>query len=287
MTQLIPNGDVWLWQMKNNKMLTIKQKLIAKIFNNPIGRKYLGVPKGKRIYKITQSSVHYYTGELSKRNGLPVICTGNCSPNGKFVFNQIMKLAKVVSVFAFLPFIRGLEMSAPLFVLADTGFQSPTAYENDTGITNPANVYSSDNNYAFFPQDTTAYASYKTFGISIASGATIDGIEVTIEGHTSAGAESDIFIYLSWNGGTSWTPDGDPYTSTRGYRFSGSTEVTPTIGSPTYTWERTWSDTEFSDANFRYKLSARANRTIAIDHIQVKVYYTEALSATGNFFQLF
>jgi len=33
-------------------MLTKKEKIIAKIFNNFLGRKFLNVPKGKNIYKI-------------------------------------------------------------------------------------------------------------------------------------------------------------------------------------------------------------------------------------------
>ena len=103
------------------------QQYLVKLFNNPLGRWYLGVPKRKKIYKITQSSCHYYTGELSKNPkglGLPIICTGNCSPGGKFVFNRIMKLAKVIAVFAFIPlFPKNL---LPLVALTDTGFQPAT-----------------------------------------------------------------------------------------------------------------------------------------------------------------
>lgn len=55
-------------------MRTKKQILIAKIFNNFIGRKYLGVPKGKEVYIVSKGAVHYYTGDKSLQNGKPVIC---------------------------------------------------------------------------------------------------------------------------------------------------------------------------------------------------------------------
>ena len=68
------------------------QKYLVKLFDNPLGRWYLGVPRGKHIYKITKSSAHYYTGEIAK-NGMPIICTGDCSPSRNTVFNKVLKLS--------------------------------------------------------------------------------------------------------------------------------------------------------------------------------------------------
>ena len=44
--------------MNENKLLQFA--------NTKIGRKYFGVPVGKEVIKITNGSVHYYTGKLSK-----------------------------------------------------------------------------------------------------------------------------------------------------------------------------------------------------------------------------
>lgn len=54
-------------------MRTKNEIRIVKLFDNPLGRWYFDVPKGKKIYLITRGSVHYYTGEIAK-NGLPIIC---------------------------------------------------------------------------------------------------------------------------------------------------------------------------------------------------------------------
>lgn len=63
------------------------QDLILPLINNPIARKYLGVPIDKKIVKVTANSVHYqknskeivanfYVGEVIKNKGKKVIRTG-------------------------------------------------------------------------------------------------------------------------------------------------------------------------------------------------------------------
>lgn len=250
---------------------TILQKALVKLFDNRIGRIYLGVPKGKHIYKITQSSCHYYTGEIAK-NGLPIICTGACSPAGKFVFNRIMRLARVVSAFAFLPFFP--QSLLPLIALVDTGWKNPTA----TGGTyndwaNPTNAYSSDDNRTSvnFGPSVSPSQSYETFGFSIPAGATINGIEAKNECYASGVGDPIDKIWLSLHSVSGGGDSGLAPTHT-------TSEVIYTLGGASNLWNLSWTPSDFSDANFYCYLTAEKKGagayTAYVDHIQLKVYYT-------------
>ena len=248
------------------------QKYLVRIFDNPIGRLYLDVPKGKKIYKITKSSVHYYTGELSKKNGLPVICTGNCSPGGKFVFNRIMRLARVVSVFALLPlFPKSL---LPLVALSDTGYKSATATGGTyNDWTNPTNAYTSNNQYA---SAVFSYVkqSYEDFDFGVPSGATINGIQIQVEGYTSAPSlAAQYFTVYSTSEAEGKGKIWDLPTS----------EGTITMGGSDDLWGTSWISSDFSDANFYFYIMTASGPdiyTAYVDHLQIKVYYTEITTYT-------
>ena len=115
---------------------------------------------------------------------------------------------------------------------ADTGLQSPTAC---AGWTNPANAVSSNNVYATTNGGGNALVC--TFNIpAIPPGATINGIEVLVEGLTTGRqAAAD----LSWDGGGTYT-GGDPNTT-----FGGA-ESTLTLGGAANTWNRAWAVGEFN-----------------------------------------
>jgi len=77
-------------------------------------------------------------------------------------------------------------------------------------------------------------------------------------------------VYLSWNG-SSFT-DAKAITS-----ITQTSDDLDTAGASNNTWGRSWSDTEFSDANFRVKInSATQSYQYHLDHLQIKVYYTPA-----------
>ena len=173
-----------------------------------------------------------------------------------------------------------------LILAADTGYKSPTATGEDYNQwTLPTNAYSSNNNYA---SETTAgqEQDYYNFGFSIPSGATIDGVEVSLEGQCSGemiinGDRVDVKVDLSDNGGTS-------YGTKKIKSFSNfGSDVTQTLGGPTSGntyWGLTLTDTDFSNVNFRVRIEmdrvTGGATGIFLDHIQVKVYYTEATGGT-------
>src|SRR3990167_5637540 len=164
--------------------------------------------------------------------------------------------------------------------MADTTFKSPAATGEDYNEwTSPTNAYSSDGNNAVPGRtSTTDEQDYYNFTFGIPSEVTIDGIEVVIEGQAPTSARDMVILAeLSWNGGTNYTASGYSNTWT-----GGDAETTKTYGGATDKWGRIWADTEFTNGNFRlYLKQTDTNGTNnAIDHIQVKVYYTETLTTS-------
>ncbi|MBI2474063.1 MAG: hypothetical protein HYV68_00005, partial [Candidatus Taylorbacteria bacterium] len=160
---------------------------------------------------------------------------------------------------------------------AEDGFTAPTA--NGTGLTTPGNAnnwtnggnaYASDNSYA--TAGTAVAQDYGNFGFSIPSSDTITGIDVKVEskGSTAAGTFS---VALSWNGGTTYT------TATSSWTLSTSDQVFVMATSSDLWGRASWSPSEFSDANFRLRITAApSSNTVSVDAIQVKVDH----QATGG-----
>ncbi len=117
---------------------------------------------------------------------------------------------------------------------------------------------------------------FRTFGLSSFIGGTglaVTGIQVRLDGWYSGSATTrKMCVELSWNGGSSWT-------SAQSVNLSTS-EATLTLGGTTNTWGRTWSANDFSDANFRVRVTNVANNTSTtfnLDAVAVNVHYTTQL----------
>lgn len=157
----------------------------------------------------------------------------------------------------------------------DTGYKSPSSTGTpNNSWTNPTNAYSSNDAYATASEGASrVYQSYGTFGFGIPAGATINGIEVSAEAKTGSGTH-DLAVGIY---------DG---TAVRyKYQNHNTTEQTLTSGSSIDLWSGSWADTDFSDANFYLNFGTSDyddGSTDFLDHIQVKVYYTEALISTSN-----
>lgn len=156
--------------------------------------------------------------------------------------------------------------------MADTGFKSPT----DTGDIinewrNPTNAYSSNNSFT----DNTDYndeQDYSVFELGVPASATINGIEVTVEWKSATEYHGNAYIgiKISYDGGSSKTTEKNADTDS-------ATDITSTFGGATDTWGRSWLPSEFSDANFwLFLIDDDSDDIPEVDHIQVKVYYTEA-----------
>jgi len=154
--------------------------------------------------------------------------------------------------------------------MASTGATYPTAYSAATA-TNPQNMYGAGTVNSIGKM----YAKYNTFGFSIPSGATIDGIEVQYRAYGDFGSHKAKST-LYYNGRATAAPT--TYTTAT---FGGSYSI-KTVGGPTTTWGRTWADTDFSDANFAIRYDADAAADFGYtDWMTVNVYYTVAATTPG------
>lgn len=156
--------------------------------------------------------------------------------------------------------------------MANTGRKNPTATGEDFNQwANPANGYTSNNSYA--TEDTSGeQQDYYNFEFPDLSAApSVDGIIVRIEAKRGAADVSgDIDVALSFDGGTTWT-------SAKNTGALTNKDVVKTLGGTADDWDRTWSGDEFTNANFRLRITAKNVDTLLyVDAIDVDVYYTAA-----------
>jgi hypothetical protein len=159
--------------------------------------------------------------------------------------------------------------------VGNTGWRSPTDnYAYSTGFDNPDGAHGNGGGYAYRDNNADGVSHvYRDYGFNIPSNAEIQGIEVRLDWWLdSTSSTSRIFVYLSGDGGSSWT----------GYRTA-DTERT-SDGDPTDieggtgdTWGRTWSLSDFSNGNFRVRLeldTSSNRRDFRIDWVPVRVTYS-------------
>lgn len=111
---------------------------------------------------------------------------------------------------------------------------------------------------------------FYNYNLTVPAGATIQGIEVQLvaKADSTSGAPK-ICVALSWNGGATWTTaktTGTLATSKARYIVGGVAD----------TWGRTWSSGDFSNANFRLRLtdvSSSTARDFSLDFAGVQVRY--------------
>ncbi|REK52733.1 MAG: hypothetical protein DWQ49_12510, partial [Bacteroidetes bacterium] len=145
--------------------------------------------------------------------------------------------------------------------------QSGAWSNGDNAIDETDGTYTTDNSSA------AHQFSNHSFGVNPTN--VIDGIEVRLEvsGTTAAG---DIAVDLSWDGGTSWT-------STKTTPTLTTSDVVVTLGGATDTWGRAWVVSEFSDANFRVRLTGNpSSNTVRLDAIQVRIYNRDTGGGGGG-----
>ncbi|HSW97423.1 MAG TPA: type II secretion system protein [Candidatus Saccharimonadales bacterium] len=166
-------------------------------------------------------------------------------------------------------------------------FNSPTANAAVTGgdgdgfQTNPTSAYVQDGSYA---SDTNSGSGTGTnctgsdkdkhvfynYGFTIPSGATVNGIAVNLNAKVDSTTGSPkMCVQISWDGGTTWT-------TTQSTNTLSTTAATYTLGGSSDTWGRTWSDTDFNNANFRMRIidvASSTSRDFSLDFAGVKIYY--------------
>jgi hypothetical protein len=113
---------------------------------------------------------------------------------------------------------------------------------------------------------------YWDFGLGVpTSVASVQGIQVRVDsGMNNNGGSNNVCVELSWNGGASWT-------AAKSFDMQVSTITTYSVGAPNDTWGRTWSGSDFSNANFRVRItdvSSQPNKTYLLEYLAVQVTYT-------------
>lgn len=158
---------------------------------------------------------------------------------------------------------------------ASTGFRDPSAQTagpagvGDGFEITPSKAFVND---AFFAADVNGDDDqhlYYNYGFSMFPDSAIYGIEVRLDWWLlSAAGENSMRVELSWDGGASWTAAKTDTVET-------TTEHTTVLGGSADTWGRTWSASEFSDVNFRVRVTAEtdAAQTFYLDWVPVNVYY--------------
>ena len=151
----------------------------------------------------------------------------------------------------------------------NTGFKDATATGDDhNSWANPTNAFTSDNNDATETLEN-GKQDYYNFSFVIPDGATINGIEVNLEGaNVGFGNDAVIEVELSWDGGAN-------YTTENKQNSFGIVDEVKTYGGATDKWGRTWTASEINNTNFRLRIEKIDNETEDhVDHIEVKIYYT-------------
>ena len=112
---------------------------------------------------------------------------------------------------------------------------------------------------------------FYNYGLSIPSGSVINGIRVRLDAFVSSATSAPFMcVELSWNGGTSWTTAKSTATLT-------TSQATYILGTASDNWGRTWATGDFSNANFRVRVTDVASstaRTFSLDWAAVEVTYT-------------
>ncbi len=178
----------------------------------------------------------------------------------------------------------------------DTGFLNPTSNAADSGgdgngyETNPTRAYSSNNSYATDSNSGNGTGTnctgadkdkhqFYNYGMSLPGGTTVDGIEVRIDAKADSTTGSPkICVQLSWDGGASWT-------TTKTTSNLTTSNATYTLGTASDNWGRTWSDTDFSNSNFRVRVidvASDTSRDFSLDWASVKVHYSGGTLTTSD-----
>ncbi len=159
----------------------------------------------------------------------------------------------------------------------NTGYRSPTgnyAYAGG-GLTNPTNAYANDSAYASRDNNADGVAHvFRDYGFNIPANAGIRGIEVRLDWWLDSTAGTNrIFVYLSWDGGNSWTA-----ARTAGTEATADGNPTNVVGATgTNTpFGRSWQPSDFSNENFRVRIeldTTDTSRDFRVDWVAVRVTY--------------
>lgn len=157
--------------------------------------------------------------------------------------------------------------------MPDTGFVFPssgTTVGANTDWTNPGNITADDASNAtcsLSALQTSDYLLGSSFGFSLSTGSTVNGIDVTVEA-THTGDLYVANVALTKNG-----------TSPVGTSESLNVDGTTTFGGASSLWGTTWTEAEVEDSTFGVMINFAedlgASGGWQVDYVKVKIHYTE------------
>jgi len=153
---------------------------------------------------------------------------------------------------------------------------------------NPSNATNNDNTFTVFgyyggsppiaPTGQSDVLDVRQIVTTIPSGATVDGIEVTVRARNAAAASyiaTDAFVHLLKGGAVVQHPSPTLYTWN-------VTETAQVYGGSTDKWGTTWTDSDINGAGFGVSLGVgfvaneepQAQPTADVDQVFVTIYFT-------------
>ncbi|MBI5295993.1 MAG: right-handed parallel beta-helix repeat-containing protein [Chloroflexi bacterium] len=151
----------------------------------------------------------------------------------------------------------------------NTGFIFANATVSSSSVSNPDRGWTSNDQYATF--NSSDWAEYGFPSLGIPADATIDGIQVAVEGQRNGTMQNRDFTVALWNT-SALNPDA--YTASKTAGMSNN-DTTPILGTATDKWGTTWTPADFADATFKVRVGTSGSWGDAdLDAISIKVYYT-------------
>ena len=154
----------------------------------------------------------------------------------------------------------------------NTDWHDPT--QTDRGFWKAWRAFSDDHKYAYAWWDA-ARCYYWGYDFEFEPGVQVVGVEVRLDWHSTVILDTSMDVELSWDGGSSWTPAKSDAATLL--------EHTTILGGSDDIWGHAWNGGEFSDANFRVRLTCNVEgllitNIIYLDWVAVRVYYTSEFS---------
>jgi hypothetical protein len=168
--------------------------------------------------------------------------------------------------------------------MSDTGWVTGSTFSNDSSYgtyawSNPSNAELSDDSYTeatFSGVNDTNYLKATNFGFSIPTGATIDGVIVSVEMYCPAGVVDTVVKLVK---GGSVSGNNNSVGNTWAPSFPDEDEATHEFGGSSDLWGLTLSEVDIESSNFGVVFACGEPTDAAIaklDQIKIKVYYTES-----------
>lgn len=146
----------------------------------------------------------------------------------------------------------------------NTEWVSASGYASSSSVSNPIRAYASDNSYAVF-NNTGDSVDYTFTGAAFPANATVTGIEIKAEAKKDVSQSVSIrfTVRKGSNSGTAYTTS----------NLNQNTDTEYTFGSPSNLGGfGSWTPAEIQN-NLRIRTTITANRSVSLDHLQIRVHY--------------